>query len=64
MQPLLGSNEVAQYLGVSPATLRTWRSRNIGPANFKIGRKVVYNPEDLQNWLSEQRHTTARGDVA
>lgn len=34
--------EAAGYLRAPEATLRYWRHLNVGPAAFKIGRRVVY----------------------
>jgi hypothetical protein len=39
--------ETALALQVSPATLRTWRSRGTGPKFVKVGRLVRYRPEEL-----------------
>jgi hypothetical protein len=35
--PLLNDSEAAKRLGVSPATLRSWRCRGIGPCFIKMG---------------------------
>jgi hypothetical protein len=48
----------ADYLGLSPATLETLRSRGGGPAFLKLGRRVVYQREDLDKWLAERRRTS------
>ncbi len=45
----------AQYLGLSPATLETLRSRGGGPTFVKLGRRVVYRKEDLDMWLDARR---------
>lgn len=43
----LSSIEAAEYLGLSVATLRTWRCRGKGPNYVKLGRSVVYRIVDL-----------------
>jgi excisionase family DNA binding protein len=48
---LLDTYVAAQYLGVHPGTLMTWRSRKKGPAYIKVGARVRYRFEDLQAWL-------------
>ena len=50
----------ASYLGLSPATLETMRSRGGGPRFSKLGRRVVYQREELDSWLQQrsQRSTS------
>ena len=38
----LGTAEVADMLGVSPATLRKWRATDTGPRFYKFNRSVFY----------------------
>ena len=35
--------------------LAQWRHKNIGPAYFKLGRKVVYHGRDLNAWAGANR---------
>lgn len=44
--------EVAQFLRISPLTLKNWRWLGRGPAVTKIGRTVRYSSEDLQTFLN------------
>ena len=47
-QRALSEREASQYLGpVSVRTLQDWRVRGIGPAYIKLGRRVAYEPADL-----------------
>lgn len=46
--------EASEKLRIPVATLRNWRTRGIGPAAFRMGRRVWYRSEDLQNWLDAQ----------
>jgi hypothetical protein len=50
--------QAADYLGLSPATLETLRSRGGGPAFVKLGRRVVYRREDLEAWLMKERRSS------
>ncbi len=61
---LLGVSEVAALTGLPAGTLRYWRSAGLGPASFKIGRRVVYRRESVDQWISEQEKATVRGGVA
>ena len=52
---VLTTPAAADYLGLSPATLETMRSRGGGPVFAKLGRRVVYQREDLDAWVKERR---------
>lgn len=57
---VLTTPAAAEYLGLSPATLETKRSRGGGPVFSKLGRRVVYRREDLDSWVAErQRRSTS-----
>jgi predicted DNA-binding transcriptional regulator AlpA len=55
----------AEYLGLSPATLETLRTRGGGPPFVKLGRRVVYRREDLDAWLARRlrRSTSDQGEA-
>lgn len=45
----------AAMLGLSPETLRSWRSRRIGPdCHVRFGRSVRYNLDALAAWAAAQ----------
>ena len=48
---LLGERRVAKMLGCSLRTLQRRRMEGKGPASTKIGRKVFYELNDLQEWI-------------
>jgi predicted DNA-binding transcriptional regulator AlpA len=48
---LLGGRRVAKMLGCSLRTLQRLRTKGKGPASTKIGRKVFYELNDLQEWI-------------
>jgi predicted DNA-binding transcriptional regulator AlpA len=48
---LLGERRVAEMLGCSPRTLQRWRTEGNGPPSTKIGRKVFYELDGLQEWI-------------
>ncbi len=50
---LLTLPEAADLLRTSVATLRYWRQLNMGPAGFRLGRRVVYRREDLLKWITK-----------
>ena len=42
-------------LRISPATLRYWRYRGVGPRSWKAGRHTLYDRKDVERWVDEQR---------
>lgn len=48
-------DEVAALVRKSPGTLRWWRHQGIGPASFKLGRRVAYDRAVVDAWVDEQR---------
>lgn len=53
---LLTTAEAADILGVSEATLHSWRYRRIGPPYLKLAHKTVrYSRPELESWLRRQR---------
>jgi hypothetical protein len=42
------------------ATLRYWRHLGVGPAGFRIGRRVIYRRGDVDRWLSERQAAETR----
>ena len=50
----LPPRQAAEYIGVQPKTLRTWRSEGRGPAYRRLGpRTYVYRVTDLQTFVEE-----------
>jgi excisionase family DNA binding protein len=53
MERLMSVEEVADYLGVPVATLYQWRHKGSGPAAYRVGRYLRYDPKALRTWLQE-----------
>ena len=54
---LLTGREAAKRLGVSPATMRSWRKRRQGPAYEQPGgpgTQAFYHPLALMVWLDQK----------
>lgn len=47
--------QLSRRWGISHRTLERWRSLNEGPAYLKIGGRVVYRQEDIEQYETEQR---------
>lgn len=52
--PWLSTEGVAEYLGVSIDTVRSWRYRGVGPVGSKAGKHVRYHVDDVDRWMREQ----------
>jgi len=35
--------------------LAQWRHKNIGPAYYRLGRKIIYRGVDLNSWANANR---------
>jgi len=53
---LLGERLVAETLGCSLRTLQRGRKKRKGPPSTKIGRKVYYELNDLQEWIDRAKN--------
>jgi predicted DNA-binding transcriptional regulator AlpA len=49
------TREAANYCGLAHRTLEKLRLTGNGPAYLKIGRAVVYDRDDLDDWLASKR---------
>ncbi len=57
----LTTQEVAALCRASPETVRFWRHVGRGPACFKVGRRVLYEREDVRAWLTELKSADGSG---
>ena len=47
---ILTDIEVAERLGVSRFTVRSWRLKGVGPRFLKMGRAVRYRSQDVDDY--------------
>jgi hypothetical protein len=59
LPPLLTLDEAAAFLRTPVATLRYWRHLGVGPAGFRLGRRVLYRQDDLEQWVTDQHNAAA-----
>lgn len=50
-------DEAAEFIRTPKATLYSWRHRGEGPPCRKIGRRLLYNRDDLVEWVESQGTT-------
>jgi predicted DNA-binding transcriptional regulator AlpA len=53
VEPIYTTDELAQRLRQSAATLRYWRYIGYGPKAIRMGRRVVYAESEVLRWLAE-----------
>jgi excisionase family DNA binding protein len=61
---LLTTSEVADLTRAPVSTVRFWRHAGVGPASFRVGRRVVYRRCDVELWLEEKRAEQTRTAVS
>jgi DNA-binding transcriptional MerR regulator len=54
---------VAEFLGISVATLHQWRYLGTGPAAYRVGRHLRYDPAIVRRWVAEH-YSTGSGPAA
>lgn len=52
----LNQRELAERWNISPSTLERWRVLGGGPTYLKIGGRVVYRQEDINNYEQDCLH--------
>jgi hypothetical protein len=55
---MLNAPAAAAYCGSSASTFAKLRLYGGGPVFLKLGRRVVYHPDDLDRWLAEHRRAS------
>lgn len=63
-RPLWNETQLALHLNRSVRTVQAWRVRGGGPAFKKVGRSVVYDPRDVEQWLADCTRTNTVGGAA
>jgi len=60
---LWGYDEVAEYLGISPKTVRKWANERRLPL-VKIGALNRFRPDDIRAWVADQAQPIEDEDPA
>jgi hypothetical protein len=59
-RPKLRTRAAADYTGLAESTLEKLRVSGAGPLYIRVGRIVVYDPDDLDAWLgAHKRRSTS-----
>jgi len=54
MPKVVTARVAAKFVGLSESTLAKLRLNGNGPTYLKLGRRVVYRPSDLEQWLESR----------
>lgn len=56
IEHLLSAKALAERLDVTEGCLAKWRvAGGIGPRYLRVGRRIAYDPRDVQEWLDARR---------
>lgn len=64
MNDLLSERDAAPRIGVAVKTLQNWRVAGAGPRFIKAGRRVAYDPADIEAWKAERRLSSTSQPIA
>lgn len=48
-------DEAARMVRTSADTMRYWRYAGKGPRSFKLGRRILYLRQDVDEWIAAER---------
>lgn len=54
IQPLVGPQELAEWLVVPLGTVYRWRTNGDGPPGLRLGKHLRYRVKDVERWLDAQ----------
>jgi predicted DNA-binding transcriptional regulator AlpA len=61
MTEIISQPDLSEKLDRSLSTLRYWRHIGYGPKSFKLGNRVVYKLEDVEQWIEAQYNDDTTG---
>lgn len=56
----LTSERLAEHLGVHPSTLVKWRMARSGPPYVRVGKRILYSQNSIENWLKANEQQPVR----
>lgn len=59
-QRFMTTEELAELLRRPASTIRYWRHIGVGPVGLRVGRRVLYQRELVEAWISEQQRLAAQ----
>lgn len=52
MTELLTTNDLAALVHAPAETVRYWRTQGTGPRFARLGKRVLYRRDDVEQWLT------------
>jgi hypothetical protein len=50
--------QFCEFVRRSPYTAQRWRSEGTGPAFYKVGNTVLYDPSECREWVQSHRRSS------
>jgi hypothetical protein len=60
----LDQNQLADCWHISPRTLEQWRWRGVGPRYLKIGARVIYPFDHVEEYEAKNLHANTSGPLS
>ncbi len=60
----LDQNQLADRWHISPRTLEQWRWRGVGPRYLKIGARVIYPFDHVEDYETKNLHANTSGPLS
>lgn len=61
-KPKLSTQEAADYYGLKKNTLEIWRCKHKGPRYSKLGTRVLYDLDDLEEFFNARSVDTMESE--
>lgn len=62
MPKYMTTEELAELLRRSPHTIRYWRQVGEGPRSFRAGKGILYDYDEVLEWIEEQKALAEAGE--
>ena len=63
-RPKLDTARAAEYLGLGKSTLDKLRLNGGGPVYSQFGKRVIYDPADLDAWCAKHKRASTSASLA
>jgi excisionase family DNA binding protein len=63
LEPLIGVEELAAYLGVPIQTIYDWRCAGTAPRAFKFGKRLKFAVSDVAAWIEDHQEDARTEEV-
>jgi predicted DNA-binding transcriptional regulator AlpA len=64
IEHLLTAKSLSERIGVTEGCLAKWRLTGEGPRYINVGRRIAYDPKDVQSWLDARRVSSTSQEAA